>query len=93
MNLKWKIFIGLVIVAIVLVVLSFVFNDIFGPILAGTILIPAILLSKIGLPTLTKSTEWGWAGPSIFGLAIDVVIYLTIFYLIARIATRFKRQG
>jgi hypothetical protein len=44
--------------------------------------LPAALLSYLGLPTIEKSDSW-FPGPTPLGWTLDVVVYLLIFYAVA----------
>lgn len=94
MNLKWKIFIGLVLVTVVLMCLGFfLLPDIFQPFVYGFLIIPAILFEKMGLPTIDSDSLAWFALPSTLGFILDVVFYLITFYLLASLIAWIKSSG
>jgi uncharacterized membrane protein len=91
MNLKWKIFSGLVAASLIVFVLGIIFGtSIFGILVISAVFGPVILFNSIGLNTTDTG---GWIeGPNAQGYILTVIFYLVIFYLIANFIVWMKKQ-
>ncbi len=91
MHLKWKIFIGLIILAVIFIVFAYKSPDAtFGEWLYKLIIFPAAIFSLIGLPTLVPS--YFLSGLTTLGFVLDVIVYLLLFYFLAWLAVWVKNK-
>lgn len=64
-----------------------------APALAGSVYLPLMPLRALGLPVLSSAQSGGWAGPSVLGWAVVVLVWAAIWWGVASLVARVTRPG
>ncbi|QSQ17667.1 hypothetical protein [Myxococcus landrumensis] len=62
--------------------------DELAPALAGSVYLPLMPLRALGLPVLSSAQSGGWAGPSVLGWGVVVLVWALIWWGVAALIAR-----